>query len=817
MKSIQLLALMVGAVVGSAAHADTNAPQTFRLMGKVEDAAGQPIAGASVECYQQVEVGPFLPGDMAMRQRAISGTNGQFDLQIARVTTVVIARKPGLAPAWSQYWNPTSDLPAERLVLTPPTTLAGIVVDDTDKPVAGAEVWVGAAYSEKLMDDNSRSFSYLNGKPARQCFSTRTTADGRFRLEGFPTNAVADLGVSSPGKVLREPRREYISPETMLCRAGQADIRLVVEPAGSIEGKVVGQETGQPLAAARLMLEADAPGYNRGPRSGEPAQSGADGTFRIADVAAGTYRIRTTFGTNALPEWVADSVPVSVEAGQTARDVKLAATKGGFLEVTVLGKDDRKPMAQVNVHAFRDVYQAGTSSGANGIAILRLPPGEYQVSASTGGSRSESSTTKVETGQTNRLELALKPPPMISGSVRDPGGAPVPGLRLMVFGGYAGGRANETVTDASGRYELTWEPQRYGRSDAAFALIARDVPRNLALAQEIDEDTRTMDLRLEPGLIVHGRVEDPNGKPLTNASVRLHLWSGNMGSQFGEQPRTDACGQFEVTALPPDRRYSMDATAKGYGSANQQVQRDDTETNRVELPPFVLRVADRRLAGQVVDADDKPVGGANVYLYGEGQPNTSVRADNQGWFKYDQVCEGQVRLSVSHQNAYGNATADGGDTNVVIKIAARESFAREIPRRPSLKGKALPDLAALDLVTGAAPAGRPLLLCLFDVEQRPSRRCVRLLAEHHDALKQQGLAVIAIQAAAVTADSFQTWKDANPAPFPVGRVPDKSDKTKWASEVESLPWLILTDKEGQVSSEGFALDDLEAKIKELAQ
>jgi hypothetical protein len=119
----------------------------------------------------------------------------------------------------------------------------------------------------------------------------------------------------------------------------------------------------------------------------------------------------------------------------------------------------------------------------------------------------------------------------------------------------------------------------------------------------------------------------------------------------------------------------------------------------------------------------------------------------------------------------------------------------------------------LDLTSDVAPAGKPVLLCLFDIEQRPSRRFVRQLTEQHDALRQKGLTVLGIQVAVTTAESFKEWKDANPVPFPVGRLAGKDDKTKWASTVESLPWLILTDADRRVTAEGFALDELEAKLK----
>ena len=840
MKMLQLLTVTVGATLalglftdanaaqrlqsviqrlsGPAGPAGTNAPGTLRCAGTVVDADGKPVAGALVECYQSGGLARQFGGvDMEVKQRVTTGTNGAYEFQVSPGAPMLLARKPGLAPAWIQHWNPVSDMTGEHLVLTPPTTLAGVVVDEADKPVADAEVWVSTAYGEWQSENGATSYSgYLNGKEARECFSTRTTAEGKFVVQGFPTNAAADLAVCKPGKVLRELQREYLGADTMRCRAGQQDIKLVVEPASNVEGKVVAQETGQPLAGMRLWLQINRPGY---PGGGErdPATSGADGTFRLADVAGGSYQIHAIFGTNTLPEWVAENVTVTVEPGQTLHDAQVSATRGGFLQVAVVGKDDHQPIAEANISAYKEAYQTGSRSATNGAALLRLPPGEYQVAAYKDNSRSEGTPATVATGQTNRIEIELNPPPKIRGVVRDPAGTAVPGLTLSVFPNW-GRSAGDVKTDPKGRYEMTWEPQRFGGSQQTPCLIARDVGRNLATAKDIEEGTTTLDLGLERGLVVAGRVEDVNGKPLSNATVRVYLWSGNSGSQFDNTPiRTDAQGRYEITAMPPGRKYSLDATAKGYGSANQSIQ-EDAETNRIELAACVLKVADHKLAGEVVDADDKPVARANVFLNGQGQPNGSVRTDEKGRFKFDEVCEGPAQLFASIRSSYGNVRAEAGDTNVVIRLGVNQgSSVRAAPRRPSLKGKPLPDLAAMDLSSDAAPAGKPVLLCLFDIEQRPSRRFVRQLAEQHDALRQKGLTVLGLQAAVTTTESFKEWKDANAVPFPVGRLAELADKTKWASTVESLPWLILTDGDRRVTAEGFALDELEAKLKTVAK
>lgn len=308
---------------------------------------------------------------------------------------------------------------------------------------------------------------------------------------------------------------------------------------------------------------------------------------------------------------------------------------------------------------------------------------------------------------------------------------------------------------------------------------------------------------------------DDKNKPVTNATVHAFLWAGNMGSMVDQKViKTDAKGQFEAVCLPQGRKYSMSINAPDYGSANHQLSPEETETNRVDVGTLNLKTADLQIAGTVINADDKPVANMQVYVYGNEQPNTSARTDEKGRFSL-KVCEGQVRLSASGENAYGSASAAAGDTNVVITLRDRNyqsSSPRESPMRASLKGKPLPDLGALNLAKDAVPAGKPLLLCLFDCEQRSARRCVRLLAEQHDALRQKGLAVAAVQAVAATPESLKTWQNASPVPFPVGRVAEKMNPVKWATEVPSLPWLILVNKEGKVVEEGFAMDELETKL-----
>jgi protocatechuate 3,4-dioxygenase beta subunit len=1075
-------------VVQKTPDTGTNAAaQKSRCSGTVTDAAGNPLAGVTVE-YWRYEGNPFLANRLELKNQITTETNGAFEFQVSRAAGFLLARKPELAPSWKQLGQPFNPLrePDEKLklVLAPPAALAGVVVDEAGKPVANAEVSVTMASSEISPEGAGRTFNYITGKPAHDYFAGRTDAVGHFRIENFPTNATATLAVQFPGKVLGQSQPDFAGADSLPWHAGQDDIKLVVEPAGSVEGKILVTESNQPPPVARLTLQPDGPGFfASGER--EPAQSGADGAFRISDVAAGSYRVHAVFGTNAVSDWVADAVPVSVEVGQTVRGVQVTAARGGLLEVAVLGKNDRKPLPQIMVNAYKENFQSAASSGSNGVAVLRLLPGDYQVAAFRESMPGGQASASVEAGKTNRVEIEIAAPQKITGIVRLPDGQPATGLPVRIVGGN-GSAAADVKTDAGGKFELEWNQRQFGQNDATVCILVRDSEHNLAVAQDLDEDTTNLDLKLAPAITLTGRAE-AGGKPLTNATAQLVFWTGRSGMWLQGLARTNTPGQYEIPALPPGRKYGVIVSAPGYGqkqnhnleisadpgrqeldtvelklanlklagqvldaddkpvarcnvnlsgedqpNANARTDRDgrfsfahvcegtirlsansqraygsisaeggDTnvilhlgenmssspgttmhklkgvvtdadgqpvggvrvavlpnsngsrwvktgtngeyslnwslqswqlqnggahlvfldkarnlagteelpeettnlnvklkpaiafsgqvknadgstlpgaqmalwikmgnsydyldepastpvnaegrfeikclpsdaqylvsasakgygkhqqnlspeyETNRVELEPFVLKHADSVIAGQILKDDDKPASGVNVQLSGEDQPDGNMTSDSKGRFHF-QVCEGQIRLFAYSQSGNGNAqaTVEAGDTNIVMNLSSQPGNVRQPPRRAALKGSPLPDLATVHLASDTAPAGQPVLLCLFDAGQRPSRHVISQLEQQAAALRQQNIFVLGVQAAVTTDDLFNQWKSASPVSFPVGRVTEKSEKSKWASTVSALPWLILTDASHHVVAEGFALDELDAQVKKLAK
>jgi len=133
------------------------------------------------------------------------------------------------------------------------------------------------------------------------------------------------------------------------------------------------------------------------------------------------------------------------------------------------------------------------------------------------------------------------------------------------------------------------------------------------------------------------------------------------------------------------------------------------------------------------------------------------------------------------------------------------------PQPPELLGKPLPPLnqsfSQLDLRSLEA---KPILLCFWDMHQRPSRHCILELARQSRQLGE--VRIVAIQTAEAEPAALDRWIRENNIPFPVVSIAAGADKTLSAWSVQSLPWLILTDENHIVKATGFSLHELPTQL-----
>jgi hypothetical protein len=131
-----------------------------------------------------------------------------------------------------------------------------------------------------------------------------------------------------------------------------------------------------------------------------------------------------------------------------------------------------------------------------------------------------------------------------------------------------------------------------------------------------------------------------------------------------------------------------------------------------------------------------------------------------------------------------------------------------------LKDKPLPDMKQL------AVAGDPnqikdkmILVCFFDMNQRPSRNCIQQLSKRAQELRAKDVSIVAVQTSKVEQDALNEWLKGQNISFPVGMVSNDEQTIRFTWGIKSLPWLVLTDREHIVKSEGFTPAELNEKLK----
>jgi hypothetical protein len=135
---------------------------------------------------------------------------------------------------------------------------------------------------------------------------------------------------------------------------------------------------------------------------------------------------------------------------------------------------------------------------------------------------------------------------------------------------------------------------------------------------------------------------------------------------------------------------------------------------------------------------------------------------------------------------------------------------------PSLIGKPLPDLGGMEIDLAPAQAkGKMILVCFFDMQQRPSRNCLRQLNARAQELKAQEVVVLALQALKIDKSALNQWVKTNNIAFAIGIVQGDEERIRFVWGVRSLPWLILTDGSHIVRTEGFAFSELSGELDKI--
>ena len=140
---------------------------------------------------------------------------------------------------------------------------------------------------------------------------------------------------------------------------------------------------------------------------------------------------------------------------------------------------------------------------------------------------------------------------------------------------------------------------------------------------------------------ISGTVQDEQGSPVANATVRL------TGPDFEDARQTQPDGKFEFKRLKPGK-YRLSTSAARYRKETVTItitRVDEIVTTAIKLAPSSLHVA-------VLDANNQPLGGVTVTLYfkergAERVPAERRTSDEAGDAFFGRLNQGSYRLTAT--------------------------------------------------------------------------------------------------------------------------------------------------------------------------
>ncbi len=626
------------------------------LGGTIRARDGQPIPGATVIAFRLGALDPPIDRAAAELQqrdadlaetlrktrrecgglaktfaRARSGETGDYAIPLLEPGEyrIVVAHSNHL-PELDAHAAIAADRPARCDVeLLEGLEIRGRVVDESSAPLPGAEISVRPS-SERTLRGNARKDRLLeewrDGRFLVESRSSLAGADGTFRVGSLASERY-DLTVRLAG---RAPVRRLDIP------AGREALEIVLPLGAVVRGRVVhGNE--MPIAGVDVRLEfvgdEKAPSPVIGAASfrrvvaadfdptEEAVRASAtdeEGRFEFAGVRSGPYVVRAELSGYAPREKKLDVGDDPVDAGD------LILGDGGSIRGRLVDSEGM-PIAAALVWIEAPQETGITHWGQAARIAPRLVEAETEFDGTfkLGGlaegfyavraaSEAHASVrlSGVAAGRSD-VEITLPKGESVTGVVLNGiDDSPLEGAEIALAESSAHTPIPEKTVHsaADGRFELRGVEFRRG----LVLLVSHVDFRGRPLRVSMEDDTRDVEVRLQPSILVAGIVLDAERKPVRSARVALE------GQYRDSAPvRSEADGSFSLEISSMFREQSglqyVVASDGRRGIGRVELPRDSGRHVDVDELEIVLEPT-TTVEGDVRSADGNPVAGAIVTL-----------------------------------------------------------------------------------------------------------------------------------------------------------------------------------------------------------
>jgi len=644
------------------------------ISGSVSDAKSRlPLVDAEVRLLPESQMGGrirgrglFGPFGSQVFGAALTDSKGRFTLTVVPGRYTLAAAYPGSEISHASVSVTAGQTANRTLWATANARVSGTIVDEARRPLAGARV----AFRDA---NRGGRFMIVMGGRTSPDLAAISGPDGRFSLR----NVTPDTDVR-----LDATRKGFPSAEsaTLHLASGErkSGIMMTIVQGVALSGKVTDPD-GRPLSGVAVRPVQSEGGGMRGfavrrvimtmtfSDDDDIVKTGSDGTFTV-HVKPGTYDIvfkREGFATKTLRGEAinATTEPVSVKLDPGVEISGRVTRSGAGVE-------------GVAVNAISEDANANTVTAGDGsFTLTDLTPGSMMLNVRKPDEFIQQN--RPVTAPARDVVIDLPPGGRITGHVLDKNShAPVTSFQAGISGERSGGGMVimmppmlKTFTNDDGSFTLEHVPP--GPTQVVVTAAGYTTQRIPGLNVENGKALPDLEVDMESGANLSGRVTGPDGGPLSGVSVRFDQGATRVIS-FGTGPSnatTDPDGQYTIDSLEPgDKTFTF--SKQGYVSETRDVNVTGTDTRLdVQLSTGLT------VSGTVVTEAGVPVADASVGAFSasDGSFSRQTRTDSNGSFQFSGLAPGHYSMVASKQGLAQGRLNDfdvsaGAPARIVMKI-----------------------------------------------------------------------------------------------------------------------------------------------------
>ncbi len=215
-----------------------------------------------------------------------------------------------------------------------------------------------------------------------------TDQTGAFRFDSLPEGTYT-VSFNRAGYV---PRTEIVNVKAGSPTVFNVSLAPVEKNVGTLLGKVIDKETGNPIAGAVISVE--------GVGSVQTDQSGL---YRLENIPVGGKTVKV-----AAPGYKETAEVIKIAKGDNVKNFALEpmVVKGSLL-ITVVDKDNKKPISGATVTFLQGNVGPFTTDESGAVSVKDLPTGTYTIKVEARRYAPQQKTVVVEKNRTKEVNFEL--------------------------------------------------------------------------------------------------------------------------------------------------------------------------------------------------------------------------------------------------------------------------------------------------------------------------------------------------------------------------------------------------------------------------